>query len=136
MTPQTTDIPDAQLEALAEGDLPEEGRRTLLLRLDQKPDGWRRLALAFLEAQALREALGAPASVRTSAPRATPTIVPLTPTKTQRRVDQRVAWLAAAAVVAAFLLGWGVAPRPQPQTTGPALQPVAVAPKPSLAEQL
>ena len=44
-----------RLELLADGELDEESRRTLLSRLDQTSDGWRRCALAFLEAQCLGE---------------------------------------------------------------------------------
>ena len=44
-----------RLELLADGELDEDSRRTLLSRLDQTSDGWRRCALAFLEAQCLGE---------------------------------------------------------------------------------
>ena len=46
-----------RLELLADGELDEESRRTLLSRLDRTSDGWRRCALAFLEAQCLGESL-------------------------------------------------------------------------------
>jgi hypothetical protein len=39
------------LDLLVDGELAEAQRRELLLALDNKPDGWRRCALAFLEAQ-------------------------------------------------------------------------------------
>jgi hypothetical protein len=39
------------LDLLVDGELPEEQRRELLLRLDRDPGGWRRCALAYLEAQ-------------------------------------------------------------------------------------
>jgi hypothetical protein len=42
------------LDRLVDGELSETERRSLLLRLEQSPDGWRRCALAFLEAQAWR----------------------------------------------------------------------------------
>lgn len=42
------------LDRLVDGELNETERRTLLLRLEHSPDGWRRCALAFLEAQAWR----------------------------------------------------------------------------------
>ena len=44
-------------DRLADGELGDEQRRELLARLDHEPDGWRRCALAFLEDQALRQAL-------------------------------------------------------------------------------
>lgn len=42
------------LDQLVDGELNETERRNLLLRLEHSPDGWRRCALAFLEAQAWR----------------------------------------------------------------------------------
>jgi hypothetical protein len=48
------DQPDEQqmLDRLVDGELNEQQRRALLLRLENQHDGWRRCALAFLEAQA------------------------------------------------------------------------------------
>ncbi|MCE9603604.1 MAG: hypothetical protein K8U03_01735 [Planctomycetia bacterium] len=40
------------LDRLVDGELNEGERRAILLRLEHSPDGWRRCALAFLEAQA------------------------------------------------------------------------------------
>jgi hypothetical protein len=48
---------DAWLDRLVDGEVAEPQRRALLSRLEQSPDGWRHCALAFLEAQAWREAL-------------------------------------------------------------------------------
>jgi hypothetical protein len=42
------------LDLLVDGELNDAERRELLLRLDRSPDGWRRCAAAFLEAQAWR----------------------------------------------------------------------------------
>lgn len=44
----------AMLDRLVDGELNDRQYRELLLRLDNQPDGWRRCALAFLEAQAWR----------------------------------------------------------------------------------
>ena len=41
-----------QLDRLADGELPAEDYRALLAALDVEPNGWRRCALALLEAQA------------------------------------------------------------------------------------
>ncbi len=49
---------DRLIDRLVDGELPDVERRQLLLRLETEPDGWRRCALAFLEAQTWREALG------------------------------------------------------------------------------
>lgn len=51
---QFDDLQD--LDRLVDGELPERERHELLGRLDRHPDGWRRLALAFLEAQSWGEA--------------------------------------------------------------------------------
>src|SRR4051794_25497769 len=50
---------DDLIDLLVEGELDPARRRALLTRLDDEPDGWRRLALAFLEAQCWRESFGA-----------------------------------------------------------------------------
>jgi hypothetical protein len=42
------------LDLLVDGELNDVDRRELLLRLERSPDGWRRCAAAFLEAQAWR----------------------------------------------------------------------------------
>ena len=70
MTP-IEDRPDALdarfLDRLVDGGLSGPERRDLLLRLDADPEGWRRCALAFLEDQAWRQALG-PTFPRASRP--------------------------------------------------------------------
>jgi hypothetical protein len=45
-----------QLDRLVDGELGEAERASLLGALDREPDGWKRCAMAFLEAQAWREA--------------------------------------------------------------------------------
>jgi hypothetical protein len=49
---------DQRWDRLVDGELSREEYHDLLRSLDRHPDGWRRCALAFLEAQALRQALG------------------------------------------------------------------------------
>ncbi len=60
------------LDKLVDGELTSAERRQLLLELETQPDGWRRCALAFLEAQAWKISLGAiaaaPAKDRTPRP--------------------------------------------------------------------
>jgi hypothetical protein len=51
-------LDDSQLDMLVDGQLSESERRELLTRLDRTPNGWKRCALAFLEAQCWREAMG------------------------------------------------------------------------------
>jgi hypothetical protein len=58
---------DDCFDRLVDGELSEPERRELLTSLDQEPDGWRRCALAFLEAQSWKEGIGAllrPAAAR------------------------------------------------------------------------
>jgi hypothetical protein len=47
-----------QFDRLVDGELSEADRRTLLLQLEHEPEGWRRCALAFLEAQCWKEGFG------------------------------------------------------------------------------
>jgi len=47
-----------RFDLLADGELSEAARRELLSRLDDEPGGWRRCALAFLEAQSWRHVFG------------------------------------------------------------------------------
>lgn len=55
------DTPENQrlLDQLVDGELSEQQRRTLLESLDTTPDGWRRCALTFIEAQELQRVLPA-----------------------------------------------------------------------------
>ena len=46
-----------QIDRLVDGELSRDERRAVLMALDHERDGWRQLALAFLESQALRESL-------------------------------------------------------------------------------
>jgi hypothetical protein len=47
-----------RFDRLVDGELSESERKSLLESLEARPDGWRRCALAFLEAQTWRESLG------------------------------------------------------------------------------
>ncbi|HLA84071.1 MAG TPA: hypothetical protein VJL29_04695 [Thermoguttaceae bacterium] len=100
---------DQVFDLLVDGQLDEASRRELLAGLDDSPGGWRRCALAFLEAQSWREAMDAFTSVRAStraaveAP-AVPAASQVPPRKRPRR-DYVTALLGMAASV---LLGIGV----------------------------
>src|SRR3972149_3765527 len=48
-------LDDRRFDLLVDGELPESERRNLLSTLDDLPGGWRRCALAFLEAQTWNE---------------------------------------------------------------------------------
>jgi hypothetical protein len=49
---------DVVFDRLVDGELSPSERRQVLESLDKRPEGWRRCALAFLEAQSWREELG------------------------------------------------------------------------------
>jgi hypothetical protein len=57
---------DARFDRLVDDELSEEERRQLLGQLDDEPGGWRHCALAFLEAQCWRQALGQLPNMRDS----------------------------------------------------------------------
>jgi hypothetical protein len=52
-----TTNPQSLLDRLVDGELSEADRRELLLQLEHEPEGWRRCALAFLEAQCWEQEL-------------------------------------------------------------------------------
>src|SRR5262245_42409424 len=93
------------LERLVDGELTEDAQRQLLLCMDVQPDAWRRCALAFVEAQALRRDLrGAMReSNATIDGGKSPTVSrPASP----RFLLYRFQWMAmAASLIAAFVVG-------------------------------
>jgi hypothetical protein len=103
--------PELRFDRLVDGELSDQEYRALLTALDEEPNGWRRCALAFLEARALgqelcrlrdRALLDAGARIE--------------PPRMQGRSSRR--WLSqlatAAAIALAFGLGWSVrGPAPQ-----------------------
>ncbi len=93
---------DRAIDRLVDGELDDAERRALLLRLEGDPDGWRRCALAFLEDQTWRKALGGlagPASRPEPAP-----VVP-TPSPSRPRLARRLA-VAATALASTFAAGF------------------------------
>lgn len=64
-------ISASQLDRLVDGELSSGDRRAVLLALDRESDGWRRLALAFLESQVMRQTLR---STRAPAPQSLPLV--------------------------------------------------------------
>lgn len=90
---------DGQVDRLVDGELDNDARRHLIRRLEVEPDGWRRCALAFLEAREWRAAFGtlSAADGMTAPPRLRP-----------RATRRSRAWMAvlAAGLLAAFTVGW------------------------------
>lgn len=120
MNPNTDPL-DSQLDRLVDGELPADEYRLLLSTLDAQPQGWRRCALAFLEAQALggelrelREEALAPKPV-TRATAAAPRVQP---------------WVTVLAMAASFLLalplGPYLLPGPEPSAPNVAHAPPAI----------
>lgn len=103
------------LDGLVDGELDPESRARLLRQLDGTPDGWKRCALAFLEAQEF----GLAARAWTSA-HARP--APLPATRPRRVTPTRLA-LAASLAAVAFLAGFAArgfptpAPAPAPEAS-------------------
>jgi len=106
------DNDDAIWDRLVDGELSQEERGDLLGALDAQPNGWRRCALAFLEAQAwrgeMRSLVGgaASAAVEPVGHAAAHTSTPAANLAQRPRARQHGAWLAVAAgLTVAFLLG-------------------------------
>src|SRR4051794_31390065 len=95
------------LDRLVDGELSGSERRQLLQSFDNRPEGWRRCALAFLEAQSWREEIGQVARDRVAKPKESkPSPSPL-PASHKLRWGTGATWLAmAASLLLAFGLGW------------------------------
>jgi hypothetical protein len=94
-------------DLLVDGELDPARRDVLLLRLDTVPDGWRRCALAFLEAQAwrsdMRAAIATPAETQPHHPNS------VVPARSRFARARRLA-VAALAMLFAFSAGWLLRP--------------------------
>ena len=129
---QPDPTPDVAIDRLVDGCLDDAERRVLLLKLEDEPDGWRRCALAFLEDQAWRAALGVPAAPNVLK---APAVVP------RRRWPVMLRMSAAASVLAATFAagfatggaprsgiepatGWQAASKADPARSGIALPPI------------
>ncbi len=94
---------DAAIDRLVDGELGEAERRELFARLENEPNGWRRCALAFLEAQCWKEALE---NLSEAARQTSPATIRFHPPKGHFRREQLVRVLSlAACFLAALLLG-------------------------------
>lgn len=99
---------DILFDRLVDGELSADERRLLLASLDDRPGGWRRCALAFLEAQSWSEGLGE--MVREPAARQSAveqnSVVRVVPPSPPEDKQRGFAWVAiAAALLAAFTFG-------------------------------
>ncbi len=105
----------ADLDRLVDGELPPPRLRELIERCDRRPETWRAVAVAFLEAQAVSRALRS-AAVRP--PRPASRIVPAA----SGRGRTRVIAVAATGLVS-LIVGWlgGQAATPRMPSPGPAI---------------
>ena len=93
---------DIRLDRLVDGELSPEEYKALLEALDDEPGGWRRCALAFLEAQAMSGELaairrGTQSSVTLAVPRSTPA---------EHQASPPLRWTVLPAMAASFLVAF------------------------------
>ncbi len=105
---------DGQIDKLVDGELPDADRRALIHRLETEPDGWRRCALAFLEAQSWREALIPATAADPNLPPAQ--MIPSRRASYRWREAARLTALAAS-VLLTFAVGWVLHGTPGPSST-------------------
>ncbi len=107
-------LEDRRLDRLVDGELPDQERHELLVDLDRQPDGWRRCALAFLEAQCWRQELCGWIDARRPHPPATAEAFDEARRPSRRPGNRKLATrtTTALAMAASFLvalwLGWSV----------------------------
>ena len=107
-------IEEIELDLLVDGELDEPRRRELLARLEAAPEGWRRCALAFLEAQSFREALfgakadAAPAVATRAAAVSESEPPPVSPSEPDRSARRMRHTQLIGAMAASFLVAVGV----------------------------
>jgi anti-sigma factor RsiW len=99
------DNDDVLFDRLVDGELSADERRRMIASLDDRADGWRRCALAFLEAQswggAMRQMIRPQESLQVAS------AATLALMGRRRQASRAGSWLAAAAaVLVAFSLGW------------------------------
>jgi hypothetical protein len=95
---------EALFDRLVDGEISSADRRRLLASLDDQPGGWRRCALAFLEAQSWRTDLG---QVARDAEMASPPLHARSATGVNNRFARRRA-MAGLAIAASLLVGFGL----------------------------
>ncbi len=98
-----------EIDRLVESEMSQPQRRALIARIENGPGGWRRCALAFLEAQSWRKSFRSFLGTATAG--SAPADVEIQPAATQR--PRRVHRLSAvaAAIIVAFAVGMGVGQR-------------------------
>ena len=110
MNLEVQDNDDVLFDRLVDGELSADQRRQLIASLDDRADGWRRCALAFLEAQSwgstMRRMVQEPTAPAARVVEAA-SVNAAAPTGRRRRMEQVGVWLVtAASLLVAFSLGW------------------------------
>jgi anti-sigma factor RsiW len=120
---------DILLDRLVDGELSDTERRELLVSLDDRPEGWRKCALAFLEAQSWRRELGRLATEPAVAPKLGLAAAEDAPLASRRAVQFLTL---AAGVFVAFTLGLAFGDLPHPHqraAPSPSNPPLAATPR-------
>jgi hypothetical protein len=108
----TAHLDDRSFDRLVDGELSEEKRRELLVGLENEPGGWRRCALAFLEAQCWRQSVGQTLLVARGSQERLPHPTAADGTRSVPAAVKRSPWpgrlAAALAMAASFLLALGL----------------------------
>jgi hypothetical protein len=84
--------PEGQLDRLVDGELNETDRRELLLQFEREPEGWRRCALAFLEAQCWKQELGVMARSPEAGTAKSPASMPVPASDRRAPSNWRYSW--------------------------------------------
>jgi hypothetical protein len=133
----TTPLDDDFIDRIVDGALTPAELGAAVDRLDREPDGWKRCALAFLEAQCWREAFRALDEPAGASPGIAPRPVAADSGRSGRsHASWRQPVLAAGLAAASFVMGWLVhSARPAASAGGATPPPtVAVAPGPDHPE--
>ncbi len=127
------------LDRLVDGELTAAERRELLALLDDEPAGWRRCALAFLEAQSLSESLRAIAGEAHASAEPRP-VFTNSLSEVSPRVElekpspsRSISWGWSLAVAAALLVAFGLGNRLGNRGTAPEIAGVQTASEPRTA---
>jgi hypothetical protein len=106
------EIDEVLIDRLVDGELSAEDRRRVIAALDARPDGWRRCALAFLEAQSFRGAMksivAGPQAAIVQPPPTAAAVTKRPASRSWSKASSAAAfWCAiAASLLVAFGLGW------------------------------
>lgn len=120
---QLSQVEGGLIDRLVDGELDENERQRLLARLEAEVGGWRRCALAFLEAQAWTHTLNSITTETLPRDQVPSILVTNQPTTIPASPRIRRRWLPsgrlAAGILLAFVSGWLVGGAPRSSTPAP-----------------